>query len=208
MAQGLHSAAFTPVQRSRKVQDSFTIGKQMSKPLLSSLFKNAHAHTHTYTHHAHARWGCHYTGIRNKPGNPGVQLPIQSSMLFFLILKKLHQIKTTCQNNNNKNHTVIPRVVKKDKRFGDVIVETQLFLFPNRHSRILLGSKTCFIFLKIKSHYFLTKYQAWVFPHVCKILTLLPTEISRETRAGERRDSMLSNEKYCRLNGIYFYLAI
>lgn len=121
MAQGLHSAAFTPVQRSRKVQDSFTIGKQMSKPLLSFLFKNAHAHTRarthrcTHTHHAHARWGCHYTGSPNKPGNPRFQVPIQCSTLFFLILKKLHQIKTTCQNNNNKNHTVIPRVVKKDK---------------------------------------------------------------------------------------------
>lgn len=83
MAQGLHSAAFTPVQSSRKVQDSFTIGKQMSKPLLSFLFKNAHAHTHL----AHARWDCHYTGIPNKPGNLRFQLPIQRSILFFLILK-------------------------------------------------------------------------------------------------------------------------
>lgn len=46
------------------------------------------------------------------------------------------------------------------------------------------------------------------FPTHCKILTLLPTEISRETRVGERRDSMLSHEKYCWLSGIYFYLDI
>lgn len=112
------------------MQDSFTIGKQMSKPLLSFLFKNAHAHTHT--HHTHARWGCHYTGIRNKPGNPRFQLPIQHSTLFFLILKKLHQIKTTCQNDNNKNHTVIPRVMKKDK---------WNIQFRNRHCR-----NNCFFF--------------------------------------------------------------
>lgn len=156
MAQGLHSAAFTPVQRSRKVQDSFTIGKQMSKPLLSFLFKNTrmHAHTHTLTH-THTR-GCHCLGICNKPSNPRFQLPVQRSSLFFLILKK---------NTPNKNHLVKQQQEKTTQKYqewwkringifnlGDVILETQLFLFPNRHYRILLGSKTCFTFWKIKSH--------------------------------------------------------
>lgn len=91
---------------------------------------------------------------------------------------------------------------------GDVIVETQLFLFSKQTLQDFAGKQNMLYILKIKSYYFLTKYQAWVFPHVCKILTLLPAEISREIRAGERRDSMLSRGKYCRLNGIYFYLGI
>lgn len=105
MAQGLHSAAFTPAQRSGKVQDSFTIGKQMSKPLLPFLFQNVEAHTHSHTH---AR-GCHCLVICNKPSNHSFSLPAQ--LPAFPVPKEYSKRELLVKIT--KTHPEIPRAVRK-----------------------------------------------------------------------------------------------
>lgn len=165
MAQGLHSAAFTPVQRSRKVQDSFTIGKQMSKPLLSFLFKSARARTHTLTL-MHAR-GCHRIGICNKPSHPRFQLPVQQATLFFLILKKIipnknHLLKEQ-QQKTPKNTKSGEKRINGIFNLGDVILETQLFLFSKQTLQDSAGKQDIVYILKNQEPLITYKVPSMVF---------------------------------------------